>query len=396
MWAIEGIMADKKFWKSFATTYWEKRSVCLTGIKSSIFNIDSDCIFKLLVRYSDHCRKTKTLVGMKFYIEGHLQYLDDVLDLLPKSKDGSLLGYHRRMDEMFFDYCLVCDELIQVAPEEWKLLGEFVMGLYDQVGLPSKFAEMGLYLGNYRTTPFGVHSDGCGVISIPVEGTKKFLVWNSKFVEKNPKLKRTHQYKAYRKHADRWVANPGDIVYWPASHWHIAESTGAFSATWSIGFWLDEPLSEIILKALKPLLATTLSDCRSIALGDGIREDGLIEALPEVLNLSHSELVRISSDEMHDVFVKYWLEIVSKNGFRNSPPNLGTKNRLVVQEKIFWTKLSHQRICVAAKGILQELPDSPKWVTLIQSINSGKIVDLKYFSQKELNLFQKIYPINKK
>lgn len=389
-------MADKKFWKSFATTYWEKKSVCLTGIKSSIFKIDSDCIFKLLVRYSDHCRKTKTLVGVKFYIEGHLQYLEDVLDLLPKAKDRSLPGYHRRMDEMFSDYCLVCDELIQVAPEEWRLLGEFVMGLYHEVGLPSKFAEMGLYLGNYRTTPFGVHSDGCGVISIPVEGTKEFLVWNSDFVEKNPKLKGTHQYKAYKKHAERWVAKPGDIVYWPASYWHIAESTGSFSATWSIGFWLDEPFSEIVLKALKPLLATKISDCRGIPMGDFMREDGLIESLPDALKLSHSQLAGISSEEMHDVFIRYWLEIISKNGFRNSPSNLAGKKQVGLRENIFWAKLSDGRLCVAAKGILREVPNSSKWIKLIQSINAGKLVDLKCFSQKELNLFQKIYPLNKK
>ncbi|MBL7688670.1 MAG: RNA methylase, partial [Bdellovibrionaceae bacterium] len=154
---------DQKFWTQFAQKTWEKKTLILKDVDSSLRLIDAVQIFNLLVRFSDRCRKTKKLDGLKLYLDGERQYSDEILHLLPKKRDGSLEGYHNRMNEMFADYCLVCDELLQLDLEAWRELLTFTNSLHRYVGLPNRFSEVGLYLGNYKKTPFGVHVDNCGV-----------------------------------------------------------------------------------------------------------------------------------------------------------------------------------------------------------------------------------------
>ncbi len=48
------------------------------------------------------------------------------------------------------------------------------------------------------------------------------------------------------------------MTYWPSSAWHIAESNGSFSATWSLGVWVDQPHKEIFSESLKDLLEKKL------------------------------------------------------------------------------------------------------------------------------------------
>ena len=105
------------------------------------------------------------------------------------------------MEKYFSDYCLVCDELLQANQKNWKKLQEFTDTLFTHVGFPNQFVEMGLYLGNYRQTPFGVHVDGCGVFSFPVIGKKTFRLWKSEFGKQHPELDRAHDYSALKKNS---------------------------------------------------------------------------------------------------------------------------------------------------------------------------------------------------
>ncbi|MBK7893053.1 MAG: hypothetical protein IPJ84_20015 [Bdellovibrionales bacterium] len=188
---------DQTFWTQFAQKTWEKKTLALKQVDSSLLLIDAAQIFTLLVRYSDRCRKTKTLDGLKLYLDGERQYSDEVLELLPRKRDGSLEGYHSRMNEMFADYCLVCDELLQLDLELWRELLTFTNSLHQHVGLPNRFSEIGLYLGNYKKTPFGVHVDNCGVFSFPIAGTKRFRIWKPELVKKHPELVRSHRYDKF-------------------------------------------------------------------------------------------------------------------------------------------------------------------------------------------------------
>lgn len=314
---------NDRFWAHFSQRYWEKKAACFKGLTSPLFTIDSDSLFALILRYSEKCEGSRTTHGIKLYLDGHKQYPDEVLALLPVPSDRSLLGYHRRMSALFEDYCLVCDELLQVTGAERGVLDSFMLGLYRQVGFPAKFAELGLYLGNYRTTPFGVHRDGCGVFSIPVKGTKRFRLWKPDFVEKTPQLQRAHRYADYLKYSTLMVARPGDIAYWPSTAWHVAESRGAFSATWSIGVWLDETVGERVSPETGTRLPNRIRSARTIPFDDLYtrirreRQDEKRIKLPRFLKFRKSELKKPHGRNDQLALGRYWTKIVSKAGFRS-------------------------------------------------------------------------------
>ena len=104
---------NSQFWKAFAKNIWEKKAVVYADIQSPLRQIDDKRIFEMLVEYSDYCRKVGRAEGMKLFLEGEKQYEQDVLQFLPVRKDKTLLGYHARMEALFPDYCLVCDELLE-------------------------------------------------------------------------------------------------------------------------------------------------------------------------------------------------------------------------------------------------------------------------------------------
>ena len=103
---------SQTFWKNFAKTSWEKKPILAQKFNSPVSEIKEDQIFSMLVEYSDHCRKIKSADGFKFYIDGQIQYQEETLQVLPQKKDKTLQGYNKRMEEIFFFFFLVRDELL--------------------------------------------------------------------------------------------------------------------------------------------------------------------------------------------------------------------------------------------------------------------------------------------
>jgi hypothetical protein len=304
---------DQKFWSHFAKNIWEKKTLVLKNVKSPLLEMNEAEIFKLLVLYSHRCRQLKDASGFKFYISGIQAHPEDVLQILPLKKDKNLLGYHARMQALFEDYCLVCDELLQVNAEKQALLVDFTSELYRHVGFPNRFSEMGLYLGNYRKTPFGVHVDSCGVFSFPVVGNKKFRIWTSAFAKKNPKLDRAFEYPKFKKDSLVLEASAGDLTYWPSSAWHIAEGDGSFSATWSLGVWLDKTHAEFFGDVLNKLVQKKLGS-KGQKLTTMLNKDP--QSLPMSFKDSIDLLAKLSSKELEKNFQAEWKKHRGLKGFK--------------------------------------------------------------------------------
>ncbi|MFZ3231503.1 MAG: cupin domain-containing protein [Pseudobdellovibrio sp.] len=387
------ILFDKTFWSQFVKKTWQKKPAIYKNVTASILEIDADQVFKWLVGYSDYCRKTKTSEGLKFFINGESQYQSELLQVLPIKKDKSLLGYHQRMQKLFTDYCLVCDELIQVSQDRWSVLSDFTQGLYQFVGIPNRQSEIGLYLGNYKKTPFGVHVDGCGVFSIPIVGEKRFRIWEPAYVKKNPDLQLAFDYQSYLKESTLFKLNPGDISYWPSTSWHIAESDGSFSATWSLGIWVDQPYIEILMQTIQPLLNEKLladADEKYIKFKKTKNANGLVETIPGIFKRSVNQIKSLSLNELNDLFMKQWLVLQSKNGFKSAiKPN--TKlvlrrqdlDKCKLQNPIIWAKLHDNNLCLASHGKLMYLPNTISNIEFIKSLNTENIINSALFKKNK-------------
>ena len=395
---------QKKFWPQFKKNYWEKEPLLVKNFTSPVKDISEDQIFSMLVKYSDHCRKQKNVDGFKFYIDGQLQYEQETLQILPTQKDKTLQGYNQRMEEIFEDYCLVCDELLQVSEKNSKKLQDFTTTLFKHVGFPNRFVEMGLYLGNYRQTPFGVHVDGCGVFSFPVVGKKTFRLWTPEFARKNPSLDRAHNYSKFKKNSHTMKASTGDMTYWPSTSWHIAESDGSFNATWSLGVWVDLTHQENLESALRPLLKSKLGELGIKTMVQLSKENSSAEALPQNYLETLKAIKNISENEWYDALLKSWLELASKKGFKNFPQTqtsskVSLKHKIKVNEfssSILWSNLqSEVKTIYAFQGNLIESKPSPKVIKLITALNLGKICLISDYIQKnDLPIVQTLVKLN--
>lgn len=380
--------SQKNFWKNFADSVWEKKPLLAKNFNSPVHRIDETQIFSMLVTYSDHCRKEKVAKGFKLYLNGQMQYEEDVLQFLPVQNDKSLTGYHQRMEKDFADYCLVCDELLQVSQAHFNHLQEFADNLFNHVGFPNRFVEMGLYLGNYRKTPFGVHVDGCGVFSFPVLGKKTFRLWKPEFAKKNPTLDRAHNYSKFIKNSETLKACTGDMTYWPSSAWHIAESDGSFSTTWSLGVWVDQTHQMNLEKALKPLLTEKFGSAGLTTVTDFSTE------LPQIYLDSISVLRKLTKNELHDVFLKDWLKLRSKQGFKNLPVVLSQRKLLLKDhiqlqpgQNIHWAKLkTKKQMFYAFHGNIFDQNITTDVHKLIKDLNFGKKCLISDYLNKMIDL----------
>jgi len=385
-----GVPLDQKFWRNFAKNIWEKKPLLLRNIKSGLLEMGDKEIFELLVLYSDRSRKLNNPEGFKFYIDGFKAGEDDVLQVLPTKKDKSLLGYHTRMSALFSDYCLVCDELLKVHLKKQHLLSDFTDELYRHVGFPNRFSEMGLYLGNYRKTPFGVHVDSCGVFSFPVVGLKRFRLWAPTFVKKNPGLDRAFKYDKYKKNSQLLEARPGDMTYWPSSAWHIAESDGSFCATWSLGVWVDQPHKKMITQSLLPLLDKKLgaaSTSSTTAFKTLHSSNGEVTELPEAYRKSINMLQGLTTLELQEAFLKSWMKHISLQGFKTIPHTgfkLSASSRIQLRSSrslILWQQglTSKDMYYFSFGGALVESSKSSGLLRLVRALNAGKTCSVSNF-----------------
>ncbi len=386
---------SEKFWIGFARNHWERKALHLKNLKSAITDISEKDVFAMLVDYANQCRKMKDPNGFKFFIHGYRASDADVLQVLPTKKDKNFFGYHERMKHLFQDYCLVCDELLNVSAEHQKALLSFTQDLYKHVGFPNRFTEIGLYLGNYKKTPFGVHVDSCGVFSFPVTGVKKFRLWKPNYVEKHPDLNRAHTYSKHKANSELMVAKPGDMTYWPSSAWHIAESNGEFSATWSLGVWVDKPHNEVLANVLKEFIQhKTLADLDSVTTEfDSLHnEGGEIKNLPKSYKESLQALSRLSSSEIELALKLHWLRHVSTYGFKTNPQsqmNLSKTSdfRLVdLNKPILWvTDIKGKNRYYAFGGKVIKMKNSKTVHKMILDLNFGKSASMaKYLNSNEI------------
>lgn len=163
--------------------------------------------------------------------------------LLPRRADRTLAGYGERLrgKHGYPCFAIMLNDCQTLSAPLWSRVRDFVAGLIDEVGFPLGGVDANVFAGNYRRTPFGVHTDDRDVFTWIVEGKKSFLVWPWETLapSRGPQAeapRHPHDYADVRKQAQRLRGVAGDLLYWPREYWHVAEAgPEQLSATLSIG-----------------------------------------------------------------------------------------------------------------------------------------------------------------
>jgi hypothetical protein len=137
-----------------------------------------------------------------------------------------------------------------VEPALWDRLAAFLQDGREALGLPVARSFLDLFYGNYGSGFTGLHKDTQEILAFVVRGEKRMLAWPfDYFLGEVKGLSAGHRYfnkrlsidyRKYRKDAIVLDARAGDILYWPADHWHVAEPLGGFSAMVSLGLFVPD------------------------------------------------------------------------------------------------------------------------------------------------------------
>lgn len=226
------IAVEKEFdWARFVARYWEKRPVLFRGTQAAPFQLD-DAFRAAAEAGRIHLQRSYS-GGARPSVQFTVDRLQQAFlrPWLALPADASWAGYRRRLVGRLGRrrYALVISGFHSFWFPLWARERAFFAGLWRLVGLPLTGAITTLFHGNYEHTPAGVHRDRFTTFLFALEGRKRMRFWRTR-----PWSEPVSTLVDYRPYLGQSIAvdvEPGDLLYWPASYYHVGESVGGDVAT---------------------------------------------------------------------------------------------------------------------------------------------------------------------
>lgn len=373
------------FWSHFVENYWSQRP-CVFKQVFAAPPITLEDAFRAAVAVGEQYRIDEKNVRVRFYVENAWQQAD-VGKHLPEASDLSLDGYAERMKRKLRGrrFGLVINEFQKQDAALYLRLRDFLHGLYELTDVPANAADAVLFLGNYKSTPFGLHYDAAGShnFTFVLAGRKRLLTWPLKFFGNRQEMVQSLDYERYRDEATVLEGGPGDLLYWPSDYWHVAEACDPLPITLAVGhFRAPQTASADPLRLVARLLDMRLRasgimehysynrhDCQQNA----SQAEGILARTTEVLrDLSRDEqlerLLRVS-----------WLNRITGFGFDCVPPPLPHEPladddivRGDARYPVLWLPAADDEIVCSANGHSFSVPAHPKVLKMLERLNSGE------------------------
>ncbi|WP_316235389.1 MULTISPECIES: cupin domain-containing protein [unclassified Bradyrhizobium] len=353
-------------WTEFAAHAWERDTVVMPKVLAAPL-VTSDEVLRTLLIAAEGCRAGKYDDVFTIWVGG--KKLSEPMALLPETQDPSLQGYlerlHQRVGGAEFTILLANPHLYdeEIGRRTWR----FLSGLFAHTGIPCGGTDTGLFLGRYTKTPFGVHRGQMSVMTFPVLGQKRFLLWPRGYGEQHADIRDSLAYDGHVAHAFERIAGAGDVMYWPADFWHIADDAIAYTAAFNIGFWWDRSPLQRAIYAFTDAVTTEaeaissidrMADGRGICLGTSDFAGPAMRQLPAELEAAMQIVQRACNGPMFgSIALAEWLRFRSSNGLRDLPdpapvPPARTDALLVPigPNAVVFSKNADGRLIVAANG----------------------------------------------
>ncbi|MDP2306323.1 MAG: cupin-like domain-containing protein [Pseudomonadota bacterium] len=268
----------------------------------------------------------------------------------------------------------------------WRRAVHFLRGLHAAVGTPAGGSHAEIFFGNYQRSFFGAHKDRLETFTFVVRGRKRFLTWPYEALLGLPGVPPDAPLHAFafddldlaplRDQAVVLEGGPGDVLFWPASWWHVAESVEE-------GF-----VTTLTLACAPSTMLAAGSPLRLAQEGfDEAGKDGYYTEDPELPDARGPEGTRAAIDAVEAALARVLedetfqrgrreatLAWLSASGFKRGPdrlplPELVPTDRLVADAQILYADITEDAFTCAVNGIL--LQSTPKFVELVEHINGG-------------------------
>jgi len=376
------------FWRAFTATVWNRKPVVFRQPFASPIATENEVYDALLNQLSQQAADPDrdAYENLSFHID-NARLQSGLRRYLPQTSDRSLARYAARMQQNLKGrFGLTAGNFhIPLGWDAWNRFRKFLSGLYRHAGVPGSYAEAVLFLGNYENSPQGVHLDDADVFCFVVSGRKRIRLWPARTFSGHPKLTRLSR-REYSPHLASSICldgEPGDVLYWPASYWHVGESSGGVDASISLALHYGDNLP----RRLNPAFAQIVGDAVSHVTtshtpryrpGDSSREDAIVKIVARETTWRN---LRMSLERTR-------LESKSAFGFSDtlpgiSGPGLDSNRTLRVDPRlpIEYKRLGREMI-VAVAGRSFVMPFTSQIRSLFDTLNVGEQLLIKDIFRK--------------
>ena len=368
----DGFALREQFWASFHETHWEKKGAVIARPFAAPIATPAES-FACLVAASDRFRAGDRSVRLEFCIE-HAQVLAEVGRFLPVHSDADAAGYAKRVTRLIDGrrFGLVVEDVQAYDATLWLRLRECLHGLFVHTGLPGDGCKATVFLGNYDSTPFGLHRGSSANFMFVVDGQKRMRFWPDEFFHGKEDLTHKLEYTHYNDDSIVMDAAPGDIIFWPADYWHIGESVdGGLSSAVSVALFMDaRPVAELI-SHLPGLVSRNMSsgfaptiEQRAARMTEALRAAAADPTLERALR------IEMLNRETAFGFARPPLPLAHRS------LNDGEIVRGHAEYPIQWMRDEDDEIVCSANGHGFTVAASPHILALLEALNSGQEHDV--------------------
>jgi hypothetical protein len=369
------------FWSRFHAEHWERRGGVLRAPLPAPLLTPAQ-VFRALVAAGDRYRAGDRGVAPELCIE-HARLLADVGAHLPAAADGSLQGWATRVARLTEGrrFGLVVDQFEGCDEPLWWRLREFLHGLYAFTGVPGEYVKAALFLGNYGTTPFGLHRGRSSNFMFVVEGKKRIRAWPDEFFRGKEDLTNRLDYQRYLAESIVLDAEPGDVIYWPSSYWHIGEDVGGWSVAVSVALFMDRPpVTDLALQAAQLVEVVAPSrGRRPVRFPAGGPARGT-RRVPALVRDTARAFRRAGRRPLLEVaLTRHWLDHLTGYGFPRTPAprparRLDDAERLRgdARHPVLWLAAGNGDLVCSANGHSFAVTAHPAVETLLRRVNTGR------------------------
>jgi 50S ribosomal protein L16 3-hydroxylase len=377
-----GIEVEGAFWEMFVREHWERRPGVFRGLffPSQSPLISSTQAFAGVMQACNRWRDGDPAF-IRFFLENALVQ-SHLGKYLPVSDDVTFEAFARRIAPALRGqgFGLTVNGFAHHDFALFTRVRRFLRGLYVRVGMPGDVTDLDVFIGNYRHTPFGIHTDKSSNFCVVFEGRKKFLVWPGPALEARRDLHHSVDFDEVRAQAVVLEGGPGDVIYWPSSYWHIAESGGELSGVMNLSLYLGDHAAQFVDAAPAPPPSPPRS---SLGRSNTVPWDPSPVALPAPLE----EAVKAACAAERSVpatrraVLRAWLARTTAYNIHRTMPDVlpmsslsveqGIRVRVDVEFPIVAVEHEGFLIC-SAHGHVIEVPAVPKVIAMIERLNSGE------------------------
>lgn len=318
----------KSFWTGFTREFWDKGPTLIRQPFAKPF-ASAEEVFDILLRSAEDYRDMSRKVPIHIYVDNAMRQ-SDAGYFMPRREDSSLSQFARRIKSELGEraYTLAAFGCQFYNASVWMRARDFFQGLYEEVGLPIGFADLEVFCGSYERTPTGIHRDTASSFSYVVEGRKKMMFWPPEAFDEQIRIKLrylgTDEYERFTRGASVIEGEPGDIIFWPASYWHLAISDGGWPTTLNLSLYFEHSHFFFLQDAfqngtfgsdlLRAASAPTTFPFRPEA---GLEDGDVPECIAREI-----ELIRAvgQSPNLFAALKEVWLKRLAASGFATVPP----------------------------------------------------------------------------